>query len=130
MTNLTKTLNNYIKQNITGVVIYNDLFPKAELEGVISVHDPATKKVNEFIDGSTESQVNISYTARYAKAEKAREVLTKILDLLDGARLVDTADGLRIKARAVANVQFIGVDDKNNSIYTSSVNATYTTLQE
>lgn len=125
MTNLTKTINKYIKDNLENIKIENDLFSSSTVEGVISVHDPATKKVNEFIDGTTENQINISYTARYKDAKKCREVLTNILNLLDGAKITDEADGLRVKIQAVANVQFIGCDDKNNSIYTSSINATY-----
>lgn len=128
MTNLTKTLIKHIKNNLEGISLYNDLFPKDELEGVICVHDPATKKLIEFIDGTSENQINISFTARYAKAEKARQVLTDILNLLDGAKITDEADGLRLKVSAVANVQFLGVTDKNNSIYTSSVNVTYTKI--
>lgn len=127
MTNLLKTINSYIKQNIE-VVIFSDLFPKDTIEGVISVHDPATRKTADYIDGSAEFQANISYTARFKDARQARETLTSILELLDGARLEDEADGLKIKLSSVANVQFIGVDEKNNAIYTSSVNAAYTKI--
>lgn len=128
MTNLTKTLNNFIKNNLDNIKIENDLFSSSDVEGVISVHDPATKKVIEFIDGTSENQINISYTARYKDAKKSRAVLTSILDLLDGVKITDEADGLRLKVRAVANVQFIGITEKNNSIYTSSVNVTYSSI--
>lgn len=128
MTNLLKTVNNYIKNYIDNLVIYNDLFPKAEAEGVISIHDPATLKTADYIDGSAEYQANISYTARFKNAAKSRKILTDIIELLDGARLEDNADGLIIKLSAVANVQFIGSDDKGASIYTCSIRAIYTKL--
>lgn len=125
MTNLAKTLNKEIKANIEGLKIYNDLFPKPEVEGVISIHDPTARKNIEFIDGTSEYQLNISYTARYKDAKQCREVLTSILDLLDNKKLIDNEDGLIIKINAVSNAQFIGTDDKLNSIYTCSFNATY-----
>lgn len=128
MTNLVKTLNNYLKQNIPNLKIENDLFSSSDTEGVISVHDPATKTTQEYIDGTSESQINISYTARFKNALTSREILTNILNLLDGLKLVDNQDGLRLKIKAVANVQFIGTDEKNNSFYTSSVNVTYNSL--
>lgn len=126
MTNLIKTVNSYIKDNIENIVIYNDLFPKSDIEGVISIHDPASRKTADFIDGSAEFQTNISYTARFKDAKKSRKILTNILDLLDGAKLADTTDRIKIKLSAVSNVQFVGADDKNASIYTCSLNAIYT----
>lgn len=124
MTNLVNKISEYIKNSME-VEIFNDLFPSAEFEGVIAIHDPAERNIIEYIDGSREFQINISYTARYSDAEKAREVLTDILDLLDGLKLKDDADNMTLKIKAVANVQFIGTDDKNNNIYTCSVNAAY-----
>lgn len=124
MTNILKTLNKYIKKSLD-IEIYNDLFPSADIEGVIAIHDPATRNVNEYIDGTTEYEIAVSYSARYSNAKKGREILTKILDLLDGARLKDTDDKFLIKTKAGANVQFIATDDKNNSIYTASINAVY-----
>lgn len=128
MTNLIKTVNKYIKDNTEDIVIYNDLFPKDDIEGVISIHDPASRKTEEYIDGTAEYQTNISYTARYKDAKKSRKILTDILDLLDGAKLIDNADGLKIKLFAVSNVQFVGADDKNASFYTCSISAIYTKL--
>jgi len=127
MTNILKTINSYIKANINGLTIYNDLFPNDTTEGLISIHDPATRKVAEYIDGSTECQINVSYTARYANAATARSKLDAILNLLDRRKLTDTTDGLELKLNTVANVQFIGTDDKNNSIYTCSLNVEYKT---
>lgn len=126
MTNITKAINKYIKNNLENIVIYNDLFPKSEIEGVISIHDPATRKSLDFIDGTSEKQINISFTSRYKNAQTCRQVLTNILDLLDGAKVIDTSERLKIKLANVSNVSFVGIDDKNNSIYTCSVLATYT----
>lgn len=126
MTNILKTVNKYITQNISGLKINNDLFPDDTTEGVISIHDPATRKTAAFIDGTSEYQINISYTARYKDAKKARSTLESILELLDGARLSDSDDGLNIKLYTVANVQFIATDNKNASFYTCSLNCIYT----
>lgn len=125
MTNLAKTINAYLKDNINDLKIFNDLFPDDKTEGVIAIHDPATRKVTTFIDGTQELQINISYTARYKNAKKCREVLTSILELLDGCKLIDTEDNTKVKTEAIANAQFLATDDKNNSIYTASINAVY-----
>lgn len=128
MTNIAKTVDTYIKSNIADLVMFNDLFPNADTEGVISVHDPSARKVLDFIDGSAEYQLNISFTARYEDAKKARETLNAILDLLDNKKLNDELDGFTIKTRVNANVQFIGTDDKNNSLYTCSISCEYKTI--
>lgn len=126
MTNIIKTINNYIKINIDGVILYNDLFPKADTLGVVSIHDPAPRKIDEYIDGSADYQLNVSFNARYSNAKNCREKLTAILELLDGARLDDIDDGFLLKIETVANVQFVGIDDKNNSIYSAGVSVAYT----
>lgn len=126
MTNIIKTINTYIKSNIEGVTLYNDLFPKPESLGVVSIHDPAARIVEEYIDGSADYQLNVSFTARYSNAKTCRETLTNILELLDGARIQDTDDDFLLKINTVANVQFVGIDDKNNSIYSASINVAYT----
>lgn len=128
MTNIAKTVDTYIKSNIADLVMFNDLFPNADTEGVISVHDPSARKVLDFIDGSAEYQLNISFTARYEDAKKARETLNAILNLLDNKKLNDELDGFAIKTRVNANVQFIGTDDKNNSLYTCSISCEYKTI--
>lgn len=128
MTNIAKTVDTYIKSNVADLVMYNDLFPNADTEGVISVHDPSARKLLDFIDGSAEYQLNISFTARYKDAKKARETLDAILNLLDNKKLNDELDGLTIKTRVNANVQFIGTDDKNNSLYTCSISCEYKTI--
>lgn len=128
MQNIAKTINKYITQNVDDLlIIYNDQFPSDVQEGIISIHDPATRKVADYIDGSAEYFLNISYSARYENSLTARTKLDSILTLLDGLKLVDVADNLELKISTVANVQFIGTDDKNNSIYTCSVSVTYKT---
>lgn len=128
MVNLAKTLNNYIKDNLSGMEIYNDMFPASDKLCIISVHDPATRKTVEYIDGSAEYTSAISYTARYKDAKTVRSKLDSILYLLDGAKITDTDDNLILKVAIGANVQFIGTDDKNNAIYTCSVTVNYKKL--
>ena len=127
MTNITKTINSFLKENIPGLVIHNDLFPDTDTIGLVSVHDPAPRIENRFIDGSAVYQINISYNARYENAADARSKLDSVLTLLDGRKLQDSIDGLELKITANANVQFIGIDDKNRSIYTCSISVEYKT---
>jgi len=128
MTNILKTINSFIKSNIDGVTIYNDLFPKDDTNGVIAIHDPATRVVNRFIDGTAIYSLNVSYNARYPKANEARSILDSILTLLDGQKLSDSLDDLELKLSASANVQFYGTDDKGRSLYTCAVNVEYKTF--
>lgn len=125
MVNISKTINTYIKSNIIGLTIYNDLFPKEDTEGVISIHDPSPRKVASFINGTSIFQINISYTARYSNPATARSKLDSILTLLDERKLTDTTDNLVLKISVVSNVQFVGIDDKNNSAYTCSISVEY-----
>ena len=126
MTNIAKTINDYLKSNL-GIKVNNDLFPKADAEGVIAIHDPSERKVLEFIDGTSEYQLNISYKARYKNAAEARSKLDSILNLLEGQKLLDSTDNLVLKLKTVSNVQFLGIDDKNYTIYTCSVSVEYRT---
>lgn len=128
MTNILKTINNFIKNNIDGITIYNDLFPKDDIQGVIAIHDPATRTITSFIDGSKLYRLNVSYTARYSNPVTARSKLDSILTLLDGQKLTDSADDIELKIEAVANVQFIGTDEKSHAIYTSSITVEYKTF--
>lgn len=127
MTNIAKTISDYIKNNLDGLTVVNDLFPDADSEGVVAIHDPSTRKVLEFIDGTSEYQLNISYKARYKNAADARSKLDAILNLLDGQKLLDSTDNLVIKLSTVSNVQFLGIDDKNFTIYTCSISVEYRT---
>ena len=127
MTNIAKTISDYIKHNLDGLKIENDLFAKADTEGVVAIHDPSTRKVLEFIDGTSEYQLNISYKARYKNAAEARSKLDSILNLLEGQKLLDSTDNLVLKLKTVSNVQFLGIDDKNYSIYTCSISVEYRT---
>lgn len=128
MVNLLKTITKYITQNIEDVnKIYNDMFPDDSSEGIIAIHDPSPRKVMEFIDGSCVYQLNISYTARYKNSLSARSKLDSVLNLLDGQKLSDSTDKLTLKIKTVSNVQFVGTDDKNKSIYTCSVLVEYKT---
>lgn len=127
MTNITKTINTYIKGIIANVTIYNDLFPDDEVEGLISIHDPTTRILAEYVDGTKELQLNISYTARYNNAATCRSTLDTLLNALDGLKLEDTTDGLQLQISLGANVQFIGTDDKKRSIYTCSISVVYKT---
>ena len=125
MTNIAKTINDYLKENIPGIKTSFDLFPDDKFEGVIIVHDPSTKKSQRFIDGSSINQINLSFTGRFKNASNCREILTNVLDLLDNKKLMDTSDSIELKISDGANVQFIGCDDKGSAIYTCSVNVEY-----
>ena len=57
-------------------------------------------------------------------AKECREVLTKVVDILDDAEITDT-DGLVVTVTSVTSPQFTGTDDKERSIYTCSVNVDY-----
>jgi len=129
MKNIAKTIDDYIKQNISNVNFYNDLFPDATTEGIISIHDPSSRIVADYIDGTKEYAINISFTSRFKKASDSRAKLDAILDLLNNVKLTDITDNLQLKCKAVANVQFIGTDDKGNALYTCSISVNYIKLK-
>lgn len=130
MTNILKTLNAKIhaETSLASLVIYNDTFPDDKTEGVIAIHDPSARKVEEYIDGTCVYQLNVSYTSRFRNPKTARSTLEGILECLDGQKLSDSEDGLKVRVSASANVQFIGTDDAGNSLYTCGLVTEYTKI--
>lgn len=127
MTNITKTINNYLLDNITTDFdqIFNDLFPTTDGDCLISRHDPSSARETEYIDGSAVGNVMISYYMRSDSAESCRSVLTSIVDGLDGLNLDDTDDGINLNLTVQTLPQFVSVDDKENVIYTITVSVKY-----
>ena len=128
MKNIAKTIKDFITSQYPTLSIFNDMFPEDNTEGIIIVHDPSARKVAEFIDGTAIFNLNISFTIRDSNPAKGREVLDGILKQIDKKIITDSADGLKLKINVVSNVQFIGTDEKNRAIYTSSVSVEYKTF--
>lgn len=127
MQNITKTISSFLKTKISNLKTYNDLFPTEDAEGVVLIHDPSARKLNEFIDGSSEFQLNIGFKARFKDASKCRNVLDAVLNNLENQKLLDSTDSLKLQVRTVSNVSFLGIDEKNYSIYSASITVEYRT---
>lgn len=128
MTNIAKAINSYLKSKDSEEAafkkIFNDMFPDDDFEGLISRHEPGQANVVEYIDGSSEGTVSLGYYCRMTDAVVCREVLTKVINILDNAKITDK-DGLIVDVTAVTTPQFTGTDDKERSIYSCSINADY-----
>ena len=68
---------------------------------------------------------NLAYYVRNKKREKARSLADEITAKLDGAEITDATSGLTIQVEAQTLPQFIAVDEKNNTVYSASIVATY-----
>lgn len=128
MTNIAKAINNYLKTKDADEsafeVIYNDMFPDDDFEGLVSRHETGNANEITYIDGSSEGRISIAYYCRFEDAKKCREILTKVIDILDDAEITDT-DNLELSVSAATTPQFIATDDKGHSIYTCNVNVDY-----
>lgn len=127
MMNITKTLNEYLLENVLTDyedIIYNDIFPTEEGECLISRHDPSQAKETEYLDGSAKGSWSIAYYFRSANPEGCRNLLLSIANGLDNIQLIDT-DGTEIEVEAKTLPAFVSVDDKNSAIYTVEITARY-----
>ena len=126
---IVKAINSYLKEKDSEeeafTTIYNDLFPDESFEGLISRHEAGQANVRTYIDGSSEGSVSVSYYARYSDAAECREILTKIINILDDAEIVSEDDSLTVSVSAVNTPQFISTDDKGFSIYMITINADF-----
>lgn len=128
MMNITQTLNEYLlSQGLEDItIIYNDLYPEPEGNAVLSRHDPSQAKATEYLDGSSEGVLQISYYARSKSASWCRQTLQEISNILDCVSLDDVTDDDVIYNVSVQTLpNFISLDDKGQSIYTIEINANY-----
>lgn len=106
--------------------IYNDVIPDTETEESCCLrHDPSAAAEKRFIDGSRQVQWNLCFYVRSSNRQNARNYAYSITDTLDGARIVDSETGIEIDVEAQTLPQFINVDEKNNTLYSASILATY-----
>lgn len=126
MLNITETVNNYLKTQISGLpAIYNDLFPVETGDMLMSRHDPSQSAAREFGDGTRYVEAQFSYYARCAKAGDAREWLDKIAKELENEQLVRQADGVSFQSEVITLPQFVETDDKGQTIYVMAVIINY-----
>ena len=128
MMNITKTINDYLLENMTlGVdIIYNDLFLNPDGLEIMSRYEPSQAKITEYIDGSSVGSMQIAYFVRSDSANECRNILQAISDKLDNLKLTDSTDEQTEYILSVTTLpNFVSVDDKENVIYTITVNADY-----
>lgn len=123
--NITNTINSFVRAELQNVIFFNDLFPDDTTEGIVTRHDPSVRKIADFIDGSAIYQIAVSFNSRFSNSKTSRDTLDKILELLDGRKLTDTMDELNLKIKSNSNIQLVGTDDKNRTIYSCSVTVEY-----
>ncbi|MCR5607139.1 MAG: minor capsid protein [Treponema sp.] len=124
--NVSKIVNDYLLANIIDEVniIYNDVFPKDEGLCVISRYDPSTAKEIEYIDGSSVGSQQLGYYVRSSNASECRTILEKIFNAVDNLHL-EGVNNITIDIEVLTQISFVGIDDKEQNIYTFDIKVSY-----
>jgi hypothetical protein len=88
-------------------------------------YDPAPAAERRYQDGTRLLKWNLAYYVRNKSRTTARSLADEITAKLDGAEITDATSGLTIQVEAQTLPQFIAVDEKNNTVYSASIVATY-----
>ena len=122
---IAEIVNSYVEQKLSlPFTIDNDAIATAG-DGACLRHDPSAKKEKAFLDGSATMLYNMSYYIRCRNAKEAREYTKEIGDALDGHTFTDAATGTEIECETTASENYIGVDAKNLTTYSTAIKCTY-----
>ena len=126
MLNVSEIVNAWVedKLHITAP-IYNDVIPDTANDAACLRYDPAPAAEERYIDGSRLLKWNLAYYIRNANRSTARSMAGNITEALDGAQITDAVSGITVSVEAQTLPQFITVDEKNNTVYSASIVATY-----
>lgn len=124
--NVAEIINEWVEKELAlPFTIYNDAMPASQGEAACLRHDPAPAAEKRFLDGSRLLKWNLTYYIRSGDRASARNYAFDITDRLDGKEITDSETGVKIMIEAQTLPQFISIDDKNNTIYSAAIVATY-----
>jgi hypothetical protein len=126
MLNVSEVINAWVENELhITAPIYNDVIPDTTNDAACLRYDPAPAAEERYIDGSRLLKWNLAYYIRNANRSTARSLAGNITEALDGAQITDAVSGITVSVEAQTLPQFITVDDKNNTVYSASIVATY-----
>jgi len=124
--NVSNIINAWVEQELNlAFTIYNDILPDDADNAACLRYDPAPAAEERYQDGSRLLKWNLAYYIRNTSRTTARELADEITAKLDGAEITDQESGITVQIEAQTLPQFIAVDDKNNTIYSAAIVATY-----
>lgn len=120
------TINAWVEERLgLKTTIYNDVMPDAAANAVCLRYDPAPAAERRYQDGTRLLKWNLTYYVRNKKRDDARALADSLTAALDGAEIHDQASGITALVEAQTLPQFIAVDEKNNTVYSAAIVATY-----
>ena len=122
---VSNIINAWVEEQLNLATIYNDVIPDTAKDAICLRYDPAPAAERRYTDGTRLLKWNLTYYVRNAKQAKARENADKITAALDGAEIYDAESDITIETEAATLPQFVSVDDKNNTVYSAAIVATY-----
>lgn len=124
--NVSNIINAWVENELhLTATIYNDVIPDKADDAICLRYDPAPAAERRYQDGTRLLKWNLAYYVRNKSRTTARSLADEITAKLDGAEITDATSGLTIQVEAQTLPQFIAVDEKNNTIYSASIVATY-----
>jgi len=124
--NVSNIINAWVETQLElTATIYNDVIPDNANDAICLRYDPAPAAERRYQDGTRLLRWNLAYYVRNKKRDTARSLADEITATLDGAEITDATSGLTIQVEAQTLPQFIAVDEKNNTVYSASIVATY-----
>lgn len=124
--NVANIINAWVENALSlSFTIYNDVIPDTTPDAACLRYDPAPAAEERYIDGSRLLKWNLAYYVRNKSRDKARQLADELTATLDGVQIEDAASGITVYVEAQSLPQFITVDEKNNSVYSAAIEATY-----
>ena len=122
---VSNIINAWVETQLELSQIYNDVIPDTAKNAICLRYEPAPAAERRYTDGTRLLKWNLTYYVRNSKQADARALADKITAALDGAHIYDATSGIKIETEAATLPQFISVDEKNNTIYSAAIVATY-----
>ena len=122
---VSNIINAWVESQLELPQIYNDVIPDTAKNAICLRYEPAPAAERRYTDGTRLLKWNLTYYVRNAKQDDARALADKITAALDGAHIYDATSGIKIETEAATLPQFISVDEKNNTMYSAAIVATY-----
>ena len=124
--NVSNIINAWVENELhLTATIYNDVIPDNANDAICLRYDPAPAAERRYQDGTRLLKWNLAYYVRNKKRENAFKLAGDITAKLDGAEITDATSGLTVQVEAQTLPQYIAVDEKNNTVYSASIVATY-----
>lgn len=124
--NVANVVSAWVEQQLgLNFTISNDVIPDKTDNAACLRYDPAPAAERRYVDGSRLLSWNLSFYVRNKNRTTARSLADEITATLDGAEIHDEASGITVQVEAQTLPQFIAVDEKNNTVYSAAIVATY-----